>query len=178
MKPTSKKMFTVLCVIIGLIAIFFIGDFLYRQAYVFVWNNKTDKFMDSLERPYREDTYGGKTPEETWAMFFDAVKKGDVDLAVKYCDYYSQQRCFDDLAIYKDKVKRDEWIKDLRTIRRTPPPETRYDAEGKIISVAVKDDDRVDFIYRYYDEESKRYLGSSVVFQYNHYAKIWKITTI
>ena len=177
MKPTSKKMFAALCVIIGLIAIFFIGDFLYRQAYVFVWNNKTDKFMDSLERPYREDTYGGKTPEETWAMFFDALKKGDIDLAIKYCDYYRQQRCSERLEKHRDKNAREAWVKELETIRRIPPPETRYDAEGNIISVAVKDDDRADFIYRYYNKESKRYLGSSVVFQYNHYAKIWKIST-
>jgi len=33
---------------------------------------------------YKADTYGGKTPEETWKMFVDALKAGDTDLAAKY----------------------------------------------------------------------------------------------
>lgn len=31
-----------------------------------------------------QDTYGGKTPQETWQMFIEALKKGDTDLAAKY----------------------------------------------------------------------------------------------
>jgi hypothetical protein len=31
-----------------------------------------------------QDTYGGKTPQETWQMFVEALKKGDTDLAAKY----------------------------------------------------------------------------------------------
>ena len=37
-----------------------------------------------LERPYRNDKYGGKTPEETFDMFIAALEKGDVELASKY----------------------------------------------------------------------------------------------
>ena len=43
-----------------------------------------ERFQGSLEEPYKKDIYGGKTPEETWAMFLDALKKGDIDLASKY----------------------------------------------------------------------------------------------
>lgn len=37
-----------------------------------------------IEDAYRNDTYGGKTPQETLNMFIDALRKGDIDLASKY----------------------------------------------------------------------------------------------
>ncbi len=37
-----------------------------------------------MEQKYREDTYGGNTPEETLQFFIDALKNGDTDLAAKY----------------------------------------------------------------------------------------------
>ncbi len=41
--------------------------------------------VKTLENMAREsDKWGGKTPEETVALFTDAVKKGDFDLASKY----------------------------------------------------------------------------------------------
>jgi hypothetical protein len=45
------------------------------------------KYLDwqaNYEKAMREDTYGGKTPEETLKMFIDALKKEDVELASKY----------------------------------------------------------------------------------------------
>jgi len=41
-------------------------------------------WQKNYEDAMKNDTYGGKTPEETLAMFIDALKKGDVDLASKY----------------------------------------------------------------------------------------------
>lgn len=37
-----------------------------------------------LEKQYREDTYGGDTPEETLRMFVEALEKKDFALAAKY----------------------------------------------------------------------------------------------
>lgn len=45
---------------------------------------KAMQYVESVQQKLREDTYGGKTPEETIAMFADALEKGDVDLAIKY----------------------------------------------------------------------------------------------
>ena len=42
------------------------------------------------EKPYREDKYGGKTPEETYDMFLDALRKGDTTLASKYFEIEKQ----------------------------------------------------------------------------------------
>ena len=43
-----------------------------------------ERFQGSLEQPYKEDVYGGKTPEETLQMFIEALKKEDIELASKY----------------------------------------------------------------------------------------------
>jgi hypothetical protein len=53
---------------------------------------------DALEA---RDTYGGKTPEETWGMYIDALKKGDVELASKYYQVDQQNEVKDDLEIAK-----------------------------------------------------------------------------
>ena len=45
-----------------------------------------EKWEESVKEQYRNDTYGGDTPEETWAMFLSALEKRDFDLAVKYFD--------------------------------------------------------------------------------------------
>ena len=56
--------------------------FLYAPPF---WQRyKVDRAIFELERPYREDVYGGKTPEETFDMFLDAMRKDDLELVSKY----------------------------------------------------------------------------------------------
>src|SRR3989338_4949211 len=45
---------------------------------------KAMRYYADLEKQYAEDTYGGKTPEETLQLFIDALKAGDIELASKY----------------------------------------------------------------------------------------------
>ncbi len=50
-------------------------------------NNPYQKGMNAIERYeklMRQDTYGGKTPEETLKLFVEALKKEDIELAAKY----------------------------------------------------------------------------------------------
>jgi|SRR3989344_5070180 len=42
------------------------------------------KTIENENRPYLEDTYGGKTPKETLELFIAVVEKEDFDLASKY----------------------------------------------------------------------------------------------
>jgi len=42
------------------------------------------KLPEILAEQYKKDTYGSTTPEGTLALFIDALKKGDADLASKY----------------------------------------------------------------------------------------------
>ena len=65
---------------------------------------------EKVEEPYYTDTYGGKTPEETYDMFIEALKKDDVELASKYFVLESQ----------------DDWLKTLQ----------EYEKEGILLSFA------------------------------------------
>ena len=53
-------------------------------------NWEAKRLQAQWEKPYREDKYGGKTPEETYDMFLDALRKGDTTLASKYFIVYKQ----------------------------------------------------------------------------------------
>lgn len=44
----------------------------------------------ALEKAYREDTYGGATPEETLKLYIEALEKGDFELASKYWVFEKQ----------------------------------------------------------------------------------------
>ena len=57
---------------------------IYYANYYFSPEQKALRYYADLERQYREDTYGGKTPEETLQLFIDALKAGDIELASKY----------------------------------------------------------------------------------------------
>lgn len=45
---------------------------------------KVELFNNTIINMFKNDTYGGKTPEETYNLFVEALKKQDVNLAVKY----------------------------------------------------------------------------------------------
>lgn len=61
---------------VGLTAKYYLDEWRARRN-VALW-------MQSLTAPYENDTYGGKTPEETFDMYLAALKKGDLELASKY----------------------------------------------------------------------------------------------
>lgn len=76
-----------------------------------------EKYIKDLEKAYREDTYGGKTPEETLALFIDALKKGDIDLAVKYMIIEEQENMSSDLKEAKNTDRIDKVIQNLVSLR-------------------------------------------------------------
>jgi len=53
---------------------------------------KVDTFNNAIIQMFKNDAYGGKTPEETYNLFVDALKKQDVELAVKYFILDSERR--------------------------------------------------------------------------------------
>jgi len=82
-------------------AVGFLGIIILVAGGYFVWNKylspeaksnreterNYQKYLDwqkNYEDAMKNDTYGGKTPEETLKMFIDALKKGDAELASKY----------------------------------------------------------------------------------------------
>lgn len=73
---------------IGLVVLFF-GLYLISPALFYKIKEKYIvgqylREVKTLEDGYKKNTYGGDTPEETLALFIEALKSGDADLAGKY----------------------------------------------------------------------------------------------
>ncbi|MEN9614108.1 MAG: hypothetical protein RLZZ347_415 [Candidatus Parcubacteria bacterium] len=63
-------------------------DFVPQDFNTFMEVPRTDRevanYTKFMEQAYRNDVYGGATPEETLKLFTDALKAGDTELAAKY----------------------------------------------------------------------------------------------
>lgn len=71
------------------------------------------KQLERLEKLYREDPYGGDTPEETLELFISALKAGDIDLASKYFLPDEWEKWRKNLQRVKDNGNLEEMITDL-----------------------------------------------------------------
>lgn len=101
---TLKFSWTARKVLYGVVALFLLGAvvWLLRGAPgVPRPKSELEKAARELERPFREDPYGGNTPEETIQLFVGALRKGDTELASKY---FSPD-------------KQEEWAKNLKKIK-------------------------------------------------------------
>src|SRR3989338_3497644 len=96
-------------VVLGVAALYAPG---YWQKY------QVDKAIVELERPYREDVYGGKTPEETFDTFLDALKKGDIDLASKYFSVRKQAEYKEKFEKMRDGGTLDEQTQEWERVRK------------------------------------------------------------
>src|SRR3989344_3937509 len=61
---------------------------------------KYKKVYDQYIEAQKNDTYGGKTPEETFDLFLEALKKNDAELASKYYIIDNQEKKFLKLKEY------------------------------------------------------------------------------
>ena len=66
-----------------------------------VMANQYLDWQKQADEAYKNDTYGGKTPEETLNLFVEALKKEDIELASKY-------------FALDDNLSREKWEKALR----------------------------------------------------------------
>lgn len=122
-----------------------------------------ERFQGSLEDPYKNDTYGGKTPEETWGMFLDALKKGDIDSASKYFAVNKQK---DILERLQESIK----------LKRLDSAIEKFSKE------LIKEKDFILGEKAYYYIPIKNSAGEveaySIVFYLNPYTKTWKIVSL
>ena len=65
---------------------------------------KYKKIYDQYIEAQKNDTYGGKTPEETFDLFLDALKKNDAELASKYYIIDNQAKALEEL---KDELQKE-----------------------------------------------------------------------
>ncbi|MEK7560005.1 MAG: hypothetical protein AAB522_01760, partial [Patescibacteria group bacterium] len=102
--------------LVGFLAIMIAGFFLLLWANVY-HNGKTDEqksaeqYLKDLKKAYENDTYGGKTPEETLQLFIDALKKGDIELASKYFVIEKQEDRKESLEKVKSRNQLDSMVR-------------------------------------------------------------------
>lgn len=83
----------------------------WRQQYLY--HKILGEFSD-LENAYKNDSYGGSTPEETLKLFIEALQKGDIDLASKYFVPEKQTYNRNNLVkILEDKKETERIVKEL-----------------------------------------------------------------
>ncbi len=61
------------------------------------------KREEEMKQAIYADTYGGNSPEETLELYIDAIKKRDIDLAVKYYAVPQQDKAREYLANLTDE---------------------------------------------------------------------------
>ncbi|OHA07512.1 MAG: hypothetical protein A3B29_02360 [Candidatus Sungbacteria bacterium RIFCSPLOWO2_01_FULL_51_34] len=95
---------------------------------------RAEQDLKALERRYAEDTYGGKTPEETLELFIAALKKEDIDLAVKYFVFDKQEEWRDKLQKIKEGRQINLMVGDLSREKR------KYTTFDDYVSFDVRND--------------------------------------
>ncbi|MFA5098969.1 MAG: hypothetical protein WC461_01990 [Candidatus Paceibacterota bacterium] len=124
------------------------------------------KYLDlvkNYEDAMKNDTYGGKTPEETLKMFIDALKNDDVELASKY------------FVLDENGKVNPKWIKGLQDTKDAG----RFQGLATLLSGAIADEDNStsaeDFKFKAYENNV---LKAYVNMQFNKYSGIWKIESM
>ena len=123
MSLLNKHFWKFLAGLLGILALGFLavyGSSLYDNSGALRdwWNaRKAAREYEALKELYKEDTYGGKTPEETLALFIDALKKGDTDLAAKYFIIDEQEKWRKNLIEIKKNEQLDLMVSDLNRLK-------------------------------------------------------------
>ncbi len=87
---------------------------------------RQEKLLKEMEEKYKNDAYGGATPEETLQLFIDALKKGDTDLAAKYFIIDKQEEWREDLSKIKERNLLGEMVRDLERTELTLKDDTAF----------------------------------------------------
>jgi hypothetical protein len=172
-EKSKKKYWRFITVFLGIMIIvvggFFVWDkYFSPQAKI---NRETQKnyqkyleWQKNYEKAMREDTYGGKTPEETLKMFIEALKKEDIELASKY-------------FMLDENVSREKWANRLNNIKQKGYlPTMIKDIEEKAkpdIQNRLNEND-----YKFLLRTDNGAVGAVINMELNKYSGIWKIESL
>lgn len=150
--------------VVLILGFWWVGSACYQAWNGYQWQKQTDAFMEAGRKPYKDDTYGGKTPEETWTMFLDALKKGDVELASKYFVVEKQGEWLNTLSKTKNNGGLPKVLSNLPSQLSLDPNQSQSDKK---------------YFYYNVSDSNGKFLGkNSVVLSLNTYTKIWKISVL
>jgi hypothetical protein len=147
------------------VAIFVLGGVIWWTNVIPILNHRYQVYkvlsgIEKLKQAYREDTYGGDTPEETLAMFIEAFKAEDLDLASKYFVIEKQ-------AEYLAKM--ENWVKLGKGEEITKSLEN-----SKMLGVLREDS----FVADMGEVDESGNILHSVEFQLNEFTDKWKLNNM
>lgn len=193
MSKAKKIILWIVGVIIAVLTfLWFLGAYGYQIQNYFIQKSQ-EKYLAQIEEnrarlleAQKNDTYGGKTPEETLDLYITALKAGDIELASKYSEISIENPILQnkELEGFKRELERDG---DLHVVLENMD-NILEKGEKKIWS-----DTEVSFVYYYITTEeststsmfsnqeiitvrpkgTKEKVGVSL--QLNPYTKVWKI---
>ncbi len=156
---------TTIILIIIITTLLAIGAFLFAEKNqkiefsenpTFTSEKQMQRYYKKLEEAYKQDTYGGKTPEETIKLFVDALKAGDIELASKYFVVEKQGEMLEQFKAAKNKSL-DLLINDLEKNKTGVNMGNKYR-------------------FRTYDDNGVAEFSFDLIF--NESTKIWKIESL
>ena len=92
-------------------------DLIYKDPKTITDPEEGIRYYELLQKAYKNDTYGGSTPEETLELFKKALEKGDVELASKYFVIEKQKQEINNFKTSKASNTLSFFIDDLNKPR-------------------------------------------------------------
>jgi len=114
------------------------------------------KYLEKITK--ESDKWGGKTPEETLALFLDAVKKEDFDLASQYAIFDLRSEIKNTLAEYKNSEYWQAYLGWLNSTKKSLKKDYDFGPDSAT--------------YESFDNQGRRVIFVSLVKNKNG---IWKI---
>lgn len=167
----------------------FFGIIILAVGGFFVWDKYLSpqaKSQSQMEKQYeaymeweerhkqalREDTYGGKTPEETLQMFIEALKKGDIELASKYFALDTNEQSYN-AEYYLTRKKWEEGLKKAKD-------EGKLEGIINIVSMAIptpnQESSQDTFWFSVFNNKGET--EQLIEMFFNTDSRIWKIVNI
>lgn len=180
---------TIKSIILGLLILF--AAFLVGAILRTVWFYSIQKGQFERHYLYRdlyESKLGGKTPQETWNLYLDALSKGDIDTAVQYWVPEGRAAVSNHINELKKAGLLIEFSKNQeKQLRPLAIEGEKASPDKKSFSVVYKRDKKIDFIgakgevleflKQYWEQEKTTVVKTeeTKVFVLNKYSERWLI---
>ena len=172
---------------IGIFILFLILGTIFRMVWFYFVQKEILEYT-YIEKPLREAKGGGKTPEETWIGYLNALEKGNIEEAVQYIWPENRENVKKYLLLLKENGKLPLFVSTYdKNIKKVEHPTRMLENDEVMysyISTAYKELD-----YFNASEKDKEFLDEwwvdkksniatytqEVIFKYNPYTKRWLI---
>jgi len=132
------------------------------------------QYKSNPERIYKQDAFGGKTPQETYEMFVSALRLSDIELASKYFVFSKQSEKLKEFQEARDKGELQKYIDGLPEWREV---EENGESIGQLREFIYKkwvSEKQTEIQGQIFTFPAKEY-AHSVIFKLNTATNIWKI---